>query len=159
MPSGTSSVLVPVGVWRPAMTLRALRRGPLMQAGRTDAAGLEGIPNVAASAGPEILFAGRPAAERTTYARTGGFCAFVLARRDLGPGFRHGSARAYRQRAPLCSIRQKAALWGYGSGAVSVAIAGVSSSSAVSSLLNASTASPSRPFWPMTSRLSAARYA
>lgn len=75
-----------------------------MQAGRTDAAGLEGVPNVAARAGPEILFARRPAAERTTYPGTGGFCVFVLARGDLGPGFRHDGSRGREGQTPPRSI-------------------------------------------------------
>ena len=40
-----------------------------MKAGGADASGVEGVPLVAAAAGPEVIFTRRPAAERTTDVR------------------------------------------------------------------------------------------
>jgi hypothetical protein len=56
---------------RPSAARDALRLGPLMQAGWADSSGVEGIPIVPACAGPEVFFAGRPAADWTADARTG----------------------------------------------------------------------------------------
>ena len=41
-----------------------------MKAGGTDPAGIEGVPLVAADAGPNVVLAWRPSAERTTNAWT-----------------------------------------------------------------------------------------
>ena len=42
-----------------------------METGRADTAGVEGVPGVAAGAGPAVVLAGGPAAERTADARPG----------------------------------------------------------------------------------------
>jgi len=45
---------------RPAATLEALCRRPLMKAGRADASRIERVPQMPTGAGPEVVFARRP---------------------------------------------------------------------------------------------------
>jgi len=56
---------------RPASARKALRFSPLVQACRADASRVERVPLVSAGAEPFVLFARRPAAERTADARAG----------------------------------------------------------------------------------------
>jgi hypothetical protein len=49
-----------------------------MEALRAHSSGLERVPNVAASARPHVILAGRPVAERAADARAGGVETFLL---------------------------------------------------------------------------------
>jgi hypothetical protein len=55
---------VPLRVRRPSATRMALSFGPLIKAGGTDTARVEGIPLMTACANPSVLRPRRPAAER-----------------------------------------------------------------------------------------------
>jgi hypothetical protein len=57
-----TSLRMPERVWRPSAARKALGFTPLVKAGRAHASRVEGIPLIAASAKPFVLFAGRPAA-------------------------------------------------------------------------------------------------
>ena len=59
------------------MTREALCFRPSLQAGRADASGVERVPHMSAGAGPMILFARRPAAERAADAWARWPCIFV----------------------------------------------------------------------------------
>jgi hypothetical protein len=50
----------------------------MMEAGGADFPGFEGVPHVAAITKPEVVLAGRPAAERASDSRTGWLVALVL---------------------------------------------------------------------------------
>ena len=69
---------VPIGVRRPAATLEALGRSPLVKAQGADSPGVERVPQVAARARPAVFLAGRPAAERVSDARAGRIEALLL---------------------------------------------------------------------------------
>ena|SRR5215472_2020233 len=62
--------LIPVGVSRPAMADGTLRRGPLMEARRTNATRIESVPHMPTLAHPAVLLGGGPPAERAADART-----------------------------------------------------------------------------------------
>lgn len=57
-------------MFRPSTAREALSFFPLVQASWAYASSVEGVPHVTAGAGPAILFARRPAAERATDAWT-----------------------------------------------------------------------------------------
>ncbi len=52
----------------------------LMEACRAHSSGVKGVPQVAAATGPAIVLAGRPTAQRASYAGTGWLVALVLIR-------------------------------------------------------------------------------
>lgn len=60
------------------MAREALRFLPLLKACRADSAGVESVPCVSADAGPQVVLARRPAAERAPDARPGGIKVFVV---------------------------------------------------------------------------------
>ncbi len=60
------------------MAREALRFLPLLKACRADSAGVERVPCVSADAGPQVVLARRPAAERAPDARPGGIKVFVV---------------------------------------------------------------------------------
>src|SRR3954454_17907772 len=60
---------VPIGMRRPVAALQALRGSPLLEAGRADSTGIEGVPTMPALATPAAVLARRPSAERTLDAR------------------------------------------------------------------------------------------
>jgi len=62
---------IPIGVRRPTFAFVALRGGPLFHAAGTDAAGVEGMPFVAAGAAPNLVAGRLPLAEGATDARAG----------------------------------------------------------------------------------------
>lgn len=84
---------------RPPSTGKALRLCPLVQASGAYASRFESVPRMAADARPVVVFAGRPAAERTPYARAGSIAALV-----------DGFAFDYREcRAHVCHIMTQSA--------------------------------------------------
>ncbi len=60
------------------MAREALRFLPLLKACRADSAGVESVPCVSADAGPQVVLARRPAAERAPDARPGGIKVLVV---------------------------------------------------------------------------------
>src|SRR5690242_4780981 len=75
---------------RPSMAAGALCRNPAMETRRADAPGVEGVPAVAAIAGPEGIRRRHPAAQRTPDARafrSGGLLVFNF---GYYLGFVHG---------------------------------------------------------------------
>ena len=69
---------VPQRMRRPSTARKALGLSPLVQARRTHAACLKGIPRMTALTEPVIFLAGRPAAERAADARSGGIVALFF---------------------------------------------------------------------------------
>jgi hypothetical protein len=67
-----------VRVRRPTAARETLGFSPLVKAGWADASSVERVPRITALAEPLVLFAGRPAAERTSDAWAGGVEAFSL---------------------------------------------------------------------------------
>ena len=65
---------------RPAATLEALGRSPLVKARQADASRVERVPEMAAGTRPHVILSRRPAAERATDARPGGVETFLLIR-------------------------------------------------------------------------------
>jgi hypothetical protein len=63
---------------RPAATLEALRRNPLVEAGGADTPGIERVPMVPADTKPMVFLAGRPAAQRASDAWAGGVETLLL---------------------------------------------------------------------------------
>jgi len=55
---------IPIGVWRPAGTRKALGRGPLVKACRAHSTRVERVPEVATCTRPAVALAGRPTAKR-----------------------------------------------------------------------------------------------
>ena len=64
-----------------------------MKAGRADPAGIECVPLMAAGAGPDIVLAGRPSAERAADARAGRIGVFLVAGFAIDDGRRIVSNR------------------------------------------------------------------
>lgn len=79
---------------RPTTTAKALRRTPLIQAGRTNSPGVEGVPSVPAGAVPLIFLARRPAAKRASDAWARRFSSQLVIDDNLGISVRdwHGSS-------------------------------------------------------------------
>jgi len=69
--SPTSILDVPVRMRRPLEAGVAFGGKPLMKAARADAAGIKRVPQMSATARPDVMGAGRPVAVRTPDARTG----------------------------------------------------------------------------------------
>lgn len=64
---------------RPAVTLETLSGSPLMHARRANAAGIEGVPRVAALARPQITLRRRPAAQWAANSRPRRAGSFLIA--------------------------------------------------------------------------------
>jgi len=77
-PPLTDSASVPVRMRRPSAAREALSRSPLVEAGWADATSVERVPFVTAGAGPVVLLAGRPSAERAADAWAGGIAVLLL---------------------------------------------------------------------------------
>jgi hypothetical protein len=74
----------------PADTLEALGRGPTVEARGAHSSRIERVPFVTATTRPTVVPAGRPAAERASYAGTGRVEAVLLIRLSIQDHGRFG---------------------------------------------------------------------
>src|ERR1039457_7086312 len=91
------SLRVPIRVWRPAATLEALCRSPLMNTRGANPARVERVPEMSAVTRPKVVLARRPTAE---WASDSGAGTSATAWRTLSIGLRSCTLR-WRSNYPL----------------------------------------------------------